>query len=202
MAPACRVHDYAARPCTRRLLRRAWLPQHPQGIPESVLQRVPDPDVTRVLGQVGGRPIAPVALGDGDTDLGVSVGVGEARISRACSPHGRSGPSGLGCTPGGSSRSPPCRATSRHARRPAYRGATRMTTGQLAQPVPGHAAVDGRALVGRRLREVAAVVCSRDGHGSVSAFARTSISVTVRSSSAMRAGVCAGLARYAATRRR
>jgi hypothetical protein len=44
------------------------------------MRRVPDPDIPRVLTEVGGRHEAPVALVDGVIDVEGEVGVGEAQL--------------------------------------------------------------------------------------------------------------------------
>jgi len=54
------------------------LPQCLQCRSDRLAGRVPDADVARVLGEVGGGHVAPVTLVDGDVDVEVEVGVDES----------------------------------------------------------------------------------------------------------------------------
>ena len=61
-----------------RHLARVWPAQAPQRSPHRFVRCDPHPDIPRVLPEVSGRHVAPVANMDGDIDPEVELRVGEA----------------------------------------------------------------------------------------------------------------------------
>ena len=71
--------SFAYQPSTPAAISLAYgSPKAPQRGPHRLLRRVAHAHVPRVLGEVGGGHVAPVALVDGDIDVEVEAGVGEA----------------------------------------------------------------------------------------------------------------------------
>ena len=73
-APSSRPAD------ARRHLARVRLAQAPQRAPHRLPRRVTHADIPRVLGEIRGRHVAPVALVDGDVDVERQGGVAEADV--------------------------------------------------------------------------------------------------------------------------